>query len=67
MFTGTISYGLYLLHKFPVDFLKALRLHLHPTVAFLVAVPAAYLLAILSWNLLAKPFLKLKALFENVP
>ena len=37
-----IFYGLYLLHKFPVDFLKALRLHLHPTVAFLVAVPAAY-------------------------
>ena len=32
-----------------------------------VAVPAAYSLAILSWNLLEKPFLKLKALFENVP
>jgi len=67
VFTGTISYGLYLLHKFPYDFLKALRFQLHPTVTFLLAVPGAYLLAILSWNLLERPFLKLKTLFEDAP
>jgi peptidoglycan/LPS O-acetylase OafA/YrhL len=64
-FTGTISYGLYLLHKIPDDALK--RLHIkeaHPIVAFWAAVVASYLLAIASWNLLEKPFLKLKRFFE---
>jgi peptidoglycan/LPS O-acetylase OafA/YrhL len=65
MFTGTISYGLYLLHKIPDDALK--RLHIkeaHPIVGFWAAVVASYLLAIASWNLLEKPFLKLKRFFE---
>ena len=65
-FTGTISYGLYLLHKIPDDAFK--RLHLkdaHPIAAFWLAVAASYLLAIVSWNLLEKPFLKRKRFFQN--
>jgi peptidoglycan/LPS O-acetylase OafA/YrhL len=65
MFTGTISYGLYLLHKIPDDLFK--RLHwkeAHPIVAFWVIVVASYLLAIASWNFLEKPFLRLKKFFE---
>ena len=64
-FTGTISYGLYLLHKIPDDAFK--RLHLkdaHPMAAFWLVVAASYLLAIVSWNLLEKPFLKLKRFFQ---
>jgi peptidoglycan/LPS O-acetylase OafA/YrhL len=66
VFTGTISYGLYLLHKIPDDAFK--RLHLkdaHPIAAFWLAVVASYLLAIVSWNLLEKPFLKLKRFFQS--
>ena len=65
MFTGTISYGLYLLHKIPDDLFK--RLHwkeAHPIAAFWVIVVASYLLAIASWNFLEKPFLRLKKFFE---
>lgn len=67
IFTGIISYGLYMLHKFPYDFMKAMHLDLHPTVAFLPITLCAYLLAILSWTLLEKPFLRLKAKFEFTP
>jgi peptidoglycan/LPS O-acetylase OafA/YrhL len=65
-FTGTISYGLYLLHKIPDDAFK--RLHLkdaHPMAAFWLVVAASYLLAIISWKLLEQPFLKLKRLFQT--
>jgi peptidoglycan/LPS O-acetylase OafA/YrhL len=68
MFTGTISYALYLLHKIPDDVFT--RLHLkdaHPIAAFWVIVALSYLLAIASWNLLEKPFLKLKKFFEIKP
>jgi peptidoglycan/LPS O-acetylase OafA/YrhL len=66
MFTGTISYALYLLHKIPDDALK--RLHWkegHPVAAFWAAVVVSYLVAIVSWNLLEKPFLNLKKFFES--
>jgi peptidoglycan/LPS O-acetylase OafA/YrhL len=65
-FTGTISYGLYLLHKIPDDAFK--RLHFkdsHPIAAFWAAVVLSYLLAIASWNLLEKPFLNLKRFFQT--
>ena len=66
MFTGTISYGLYLLHKLPDDVFKETGLlATHPHVSFWVAVTLSYLLAIASWNLLEKPFLRLKGRFEN--
>ena len=66
MFTGTISYGLYLLHKLPDDAFKETGLlATHPHVSFWVVVTLSYVLAIASWNLLEKPFLRLKGLFEN--
>ncbi|HET7107283.1 MAG TPA: acyltransferase [Candidatus Acidoferrum sp.] len=68
MFTGTISYGLYMLHKIPDDAFK--RLHwkeAHPVAAFWLAIAASYLLAIASWNFLEKPILKLKRFFEFKP
>jgi peptidoglycan/LPS O-acetylase OafA/YrhL len=64
-FTGTISYGLYMLHKIPDDAFK--RFHwkeAHPTAAFWAIVVASYLLAIASWNILEKPYLSLKRFFE---
>jgi peptidoglycan/LPS O-acetylase OafA/YrhL len=65
MFSGTISYGLYLLHKLPEDVLKSFRLEqIHPMVTFWAALLAAYVLAIASWYLLEKPVLKLKRFFE---
>lgn len=66
MFTGTISYALYLLHKLPEDVFKVDRLYItHPHVAFWAAAAISYILAIASWNLLEKPFLRLKRFFEG--
>ena len=66
MFSGTISYGLYLLHKLPEDALKSMGFGLtHPTAAFWIALPASYLLASASWYLLEKPILRLKRFFES--
>jgi len=64
MYTGTISYGLYLLHKILDDAFK--RLHwkdAHPVAAFWASVLVSYVLAMVSWNLLEKPFLNLKRFF----
>jgi peptidoglycan/LPS O-acetylase OafA/YrhL len=62
-FTGVISYGLYLLHKIPYDLLKAAHYDKHPFFSFLITLVTGYLLAYASWNLLEKPFLKLKRFF----
>jgi peptidoglycan/LPS O-acetylase OafA/YrhL len=68
MFSGTISYGLYLLHKMPDDVFKLLHWkEAHPVAGFWVAVVISYLLAIASWNFLEKPFLGLKESFEIKP
>jgi peptidoglycan/LPS O-acetylase OafA/YrhL len=65
MFSGTISYGLYLLHKIPDDVFKLLHWkEAHPMAGFWAAVVIAYMLAIASWNFLEKPFLGLKKFFE---
>jgi len=63
VYIGTISYGLYLLHKIPFDVARTFHLHQDP----LLAVPLiliCYAAAVLSWNLLEKPFLELKQFFE---
>jgi peptidoglycan/LPS O-acetylase OafA/YrhL len=68
MYTGTISYALYLLHKIPDDVFK--RLHwkdAHPLGAFWAIAAISYLLAIVSRHLLETPFLNLKRYFETEP
>ena len=64
IYTGTISYGLYLLHKIPFGMVETLRLDRHPFLPLPIILLASYAMAIISWNLLEKPFLKLKRFFE---
>jgi peptidoglycan/LPS O-acetylase OafA/YrhL len=66
IYTGTISYALYLLHKIPDDAFKLFRWkQAHPLLGFWAVVLISYLLAIASRSLLEKPFLNLKRLFET--
>ena len=67
VYTGTISYGLYLLHKIPFDMAKTFHLDRHPLLAFPILLAACYAMAALSWNLIEKPFLKFKHYFEAKP
>jgi peptidoglycan/LPS O-acetylase OafA/YrhL len=60
IYTGTISYGLYLLHKIPFDMAHAFRLERYPALALPILLAAGYAMAALSWNLLERPFLRLK-------
>jgi peptidoglycan/LPS O-acetylase OafA/YrhL len=67
VYTGTISYGIYLLQKIPLDAAKAFYLDKHEFLALPITVAATYAMAALSWNLLEKPFLKLKRFFDEKP
>jgi peptidoglycan/LPS O-acetylase OafA/YrhL len=67
IYTGTISYGLYLLHKIPFGMVQTLHLDGHLFLALLVIFAGSYAAAALSWNLLEKPFLRLKQFFESKP
>ena len=68
MFTGTISYGLYLLHKLPDDIFKSRGIAAaHPQLAFWSAVLCSYVIATASWYLFEKPILRLKKYFDNKP
>ncbi len=64
VYTGTISYGIYLLQKIPLDAVKALHLESH-AVMFPIAVTATYAMATLSWNVIEKPILRLKRFFDD--
>jgi peptidoglycan/LPS O-acetylase OafA/YrhL len=64
VYTGTISYGLYLLHKIPFDMAQALQLDRYPLLAAPILLVVCYGVAVVSWNLLEKPFLSLKGHFE---
>jgi peptidoglycan/LPS O-acetylase OafA/YrhL len=69
VYTGAVSYGLYLLHKIPFDLAKAWHLALYQAGRYQAAVmlggiAASYGLAALSWNLLEKPCLRLKRFFS---
>jgi peptidoglycan/LPS O-acetylase OafA/YrhL len=64
VYTGTISYGIYLLEKIPLDAVKAFHLDRHPFLALPLTTAATYVLASLSWLILEKPFLRLKRFFE---
>jgi peptidoglycan/LPS O-acetylase OafA/YrhL len=65
VYTGTISYGIYVLEKIPQDIVRALHLEGYPLIAFPFTIVAAFALAVLSWNLLEKPFLRLKRRFDE--
>jgi peptidoglycan/LPS O-acetylase OafA/YrhL len=67
VYTGTISYGIYLLQKIPLDVVKAFHLDKHAYLALSITTAVTFALATLSWNLLEKPFLKLKRFFEAKP
>jgi peptidoglycan/LPS O-acetylase OafA/YrhL len=64
VFTGTISYGLYLLHKLPFDVMKGHHFR-YDLLGFAMLIAAAYLLAVTSWYLLEQPFLRLKGHFDQ--
>jgi peptidoglycan/LPS O-acetylase OafA/YrhL len=67
VYTGTISYGLYLLHKIPFGVVQTLHLDRHPFLPLPIIFVTSYAMAAVSWNLLEKPFLRLKRLFEARP
>jgi peptidoglycan/LPS O-acetylase OafA/YrhL len=64
IFIGTISYGLYLLHKLPFDVEQSIHLNQYPVLALVMGIAASCGLAILSWNIIEKPFLRLRRFFE---
>jgi len=63
VYTGTLSYGLYLLHKIPFDVAQSLRVDQYPRLVLPTMMAASYAMAALSWYLLEKPFLRLKRFF----
>jgi peptidoglycan/LPS O-acetylase OafA/YrhL len=65
VYTGTISYGIYLLEKIPLDAAKAFHLDQHPFLALPITTAATYVMASLSWRILERPFLRLKRFFET--
>ena len=64
IYSGVISYGIYLLEKIPSDAVKSFHLNTHPVVVLTVTAATTYMMATLSWNLLEKPALRLKRHFE---
>ena len=66
-YTGTISYGLYLLHKIPLDIAKEMPTDGHPFLSILLILVAGYAMAAISYAYLERPFLKLKRFFDSRP
>jgi peptidoglycan/LPS O-acetylase OafA/YrhL len=64
IYTGTISYGIYLLEKIAPDAAQSLHLNQHPLLLLPLTAATTYLLAMLSWNFLEKPCLRLKSFFQ---
>ena len=67
IYTGTISYGLYLLHKIPSGMVETLHLDQHRFRPLPIILVASYVMAALSWTLLERPCLNLKRYFEAKP
>jgi peptidoglycan/LPS O-acetylase OafA/YrhL len=65
IYSGTISYGLYLLHKIPLDAAQTLHLDRHVFLVLPIMFIGSYALATLSWFLFEKPFLRMKAAFTS--
>ena len=64
-YTGTISYGLYLVHKIPGDLAQSYHLDHHPVLVLVFIFLSSYVLATISWKLLEQPFLRLKRFFPS--
>jgi peptidoglycan/LPS O-acetylase OafA/YrhL len=64
VYTGTISYGIYLLQKIPLDAVKTFHFDKHQFLALPITAVATYAMATISWILLERPILKLKHFFE---
>ena len=64
VYTGTISYALYLIHKIPFDAAQALRPFGHSSLVLPIGMAGAYALAALSWKLIEEPCLKLRRTSE---
>lgn len=67
VYTGTISYGMYLLQKIPLDAVKSFHFEQHQFLALPITVAVTYVLAAASWKFLEKPFLNLKRYFVARP
>jgi peptidoglycan/LPS O-acetylase OafA/YrhL len=67
IYSGNISYGLYLLHKIPLDMAQTLHLDRYPVVLLPIMFVGSYTLATASWFLLEKPFLRMKKSFTAGP
>jgi peptidoglycan/LPS O-acetylase OafA/YrhL len=67
MYTGTISYGLYLLHKLVDDLAQTLQVDRHPWLLLPFIFAGSYAAATVSWNVLERPFLRLKRSFSPPP
>src|SRR5271155_4028442 len=67
VYTGTVSYGLYLLQKLPFGMVQVLHLDRNPYLPLPIIFVASYALATLSWILLERPILRLKRFFEARP
>jgi peptidoglycan/LPS O-acetylase OafA/YrhL len=65
VYTGTISYGIYLLQKIPLDAAKSFHLDKYGGLVFPITGVTTYAMAALSWNLLEKPVLSLKRHFVD--
>lgn len=65
IYTGTISYGLYLLHKIPLDALQMIWPHTHLILVLTLGIGGSYAMAALSWRFLERPFLHLKHFFPT--
>lgn len=64
VYSGVISYGIYLLEKIPIDAVKSFHIDAHPGIILLLTAAATYLIATLSWYLLERPVMRLKRFFE---
>lgn len=64
VYTGTVSYGMYLLEKIPLGAVKEFHLDGHSWFALSLALAATYGIASFSWIALEQPFLHLKRYFE---
>jgi len=65
VYTGVISYGLYLLHKFAFDMAKSLPLDQYAVLALPAMLGVCYALATASWVLYERPLLELKRFFVS--